>query len=288
MKKIPSWLRNYIQIIIGALMFAAGISLFLAPNSLAAGGISGVAIIIVNYIKLIPVGTWVIIFNVPIMIAGVWKLGFKILIPTIVTLAISTTAMNLFESYVNPITDDPFLAAISGGVLVATGIGLLFRGGATSGGTDIIVKLLRLKFPHISTGTTFLIADGAICLASGLVFGNIENALYAGISLFVQMFVLNMVLYGSDQARIVYIISEKDSVIAKRLLEEIDAGATYLYGCGAYTNKDKKVLMCTLRMRMLPQARDIVREEDTNAFMIVTKATGVFGEGFKSHTEEDL
>jgi len=287
-KKIPSWLRNYIQIIIGALMFAAGISLFLAPNSLAAGGISGVAIIIVNYIKLIPVGTWVIIFNVPIMIAGVWKLGFKILIPTIVTLAISTTAMNLFESYVNPITDDPFLAAISGGVLVATGIGLLFRGGATSGGTDIIVKLLRLKFPHISTGTTFLIADGAICLASGLVFGNIENALYAGISLFVQMFVLNMVLYGSDQARIVYIISEKDSVIAKRLLEEIDAGATYLYGCGAYTNKDKKVLMCTLRMRMLPQARDIVREEDTNAFMIVTKATGVFGEGFKSHTEEDL
>ncbi len=288
MKKIPLWLRNYIQIIIGALMFAAGISLFLAPNSLAAGGISGVAIIVVNYVKLIPVGTWVIIFNIPIMIAGVWKLGFKILIPTIVTLAISTTAMNLLESYGNPITQDPFLAAISGGVLVATGIGLLFRGGATSGGTDIIVKLLRLKFPHISTGTTFLIADGAICLASGLVFGNIENALYAGISLFVQMFVLNMVLYGSDQARIVYIISEKDSVIAKRLLEEIDAGATYLYGCGAYTGNDKKVLMCTLRMRALPQARDIVREEDTNAFMIVTKATGVFGEGFKSHTEEDL
>ncbi len=288
MKKIPLWLRNYIQIFIGALMFAAGISLFLAPNSLAAGGISGVAIIIVNYIKIIPVGTWVIIFNVPILIAGVWKLGFKILVPTIVTLAISTTVMNLLESYVDPITQDPFLAAISGGALVAIGIGLLFRGGATSGGTDIIVKLLRLKFPHISTGTTFLIADGAICLASGLVFGNIENALYAGISLFVQMFVLNMVLYGSDQARIVYIISEKDGVIAKRLLEEIDAGATYLYGCGAYTKKDKRVLMCTLRMRMLPQARDIVREEDVNAFMIVTKATGVFGEGFKSHTEEDL
>ncbi len=288
MKKIPLWLRHYIQIFIGSIMFASGISLFLAPNSLAAGGISGVAIIVVNYIKLIPVGTWVIIFNVPIMIAGVWKLGFKILIPTIITLAVSTTTMNLLEAYVNPITDDPFLAAISGGVLVATGIGLLFRGGATSGGTDIIVKLLRLKFPHISTGTTFLIADGAICLASGLVFGNIENALYAGISLFVQMFVLNMVLYGSDQARIVYIISEKDNIIAQRLLKEVDAGATYLYGCGAYTGKDKKVLMCTLKMRSLPQARDIVRSEDTDAFMIVTKATGVFGEGFKSHTEEDL
>lgn len=288
MKLLPIKLKNYIQILIGAVLFAAGVSLFLAPNSLAAGGISGLAIIVVNYIKAIPVGTWVIIFNVPIMILGVWKLGFKILLPTIITITISTISMNLFESLVPPITHDPLLACVSGSVLVATGIGILFRGGATSGGTDIIVKLLRLKFPHISTGVTFLIADGTICLASGIVFNNIEKALYAGIALFIQMYVLNMVLYGSDQARIVYIISEKDSVIAKRLLEEIDAGATYLYGCGAYTEKDKKVLMCTLKMRALPQARDIVRSEDTDAFMIVTKATGVFGEGFKSHTEEDL
>lgn len=288
MKLLSARLKNYLQIFVGAVFFAAGVALFLSPNSLSSGGISGLAIIVMKYIDALPVGTWVIIFNIPIMIAGVWKLGFKILLPTIITIAISTISMNLMEAYVPTITTDPFLACVSGSVLVATGIGLVFRGGATTGGTDIIVKLLRLKFPHMSTGATFLIADGTICLAAGIVFNNIEKALYAGIALCIQMYVLNVVLYGSDQARIVYIISEKDDVIAKRLLEEVDAGATYLYGCGAYTGNDKKVLMCTLRMRALPQAREIVRKVDTNAFMIVTKATGVFGEGFKSHTEEDL
>ena len=102
------------------------------------------------------------------------------------------------------------------------------------------------------------------------------------------MVVLNIVLYGSDEARMVYIISEHDDVIAQRLLKEVDAGATFLYGNGAYTGKDRKVLMCALRMRSVPQARDIVRQEDSDAFMIVTKATSVFGEGFKSHVEDDL
>ncbi len=288
MKFLPIRLKHYILVFVGALLFAAGVAIFLSPNELSPGGISGLAIIMMKYFDSIPVGTWVIIFNVPIMIAGVWKLGFKILLPSIITIAICTTAMNLMEAHVPVVTTDPFLACVSGSVLVAVGIGLVFRGGATTGGTDIIVKLLRLKFPHMSTGATFLIADGSICLLAGIVFNNIEKALYAGIALCMQMFVLNMVLYGSDEARIVYIISEKDNVIAKRLLEEVDAGGTYLYGCGAYTGNDKKVLMCTLRMRALPQAREIVRAEDTNAFMIVTKATGVFGEGFKSHTDEDL
>ena len=154
--------------------------------------------------------------------------------------------------------------------------------------TDIIVKLLRLKFRHISTGAIFLFTDGMVCLASGFVFKDFDNALYAAIAVFIQMFVLNMVLYGSDEARMVYIISDRDEIIAKRLLEEIDAGATYLYGNGAYTGKDRKVLMCALKMRAVPQAREIIRQEDSDAFVIVTKATNVFGEGFKSHVEDDL
>lgn len=288
MKALPNVVKNYIQVFIGSLFFAAGVALFLAPNSLASGGVSGIAIIIAHYIDVIPVGTWVIIFNIPIMIAGVWKLGFKILVPTIYALAVSTIFMNIFEAYVPPVTLNPLLACAAGGVLASAGIGFVFRGGATTGGTDIIVKLLRLKFPHVSTGTIFLFADGAICLISGLVFRDIDKALYAGIALFIQMYVLNMVLYGSDEARMVYIISEKDDIIAERLLKELDVGATYLYGNGVYTGKDKKVLMCAMKMRILPQAREIVRFTDSDAFMIVTKATSVFGEGFKSHTEEDL
>ncbi len=288
LKKIPRALKNYILVTIGCVLYAAGVSLFLAPSELASGGVSGIAIIINSIIDFLPTGTWVVILNVPIMIAGVWKLGAKILLPTFYALGVSAVAMTLFELFFPPVTDNVLLACVGGAVLVAAGIGLVFRGGATTAGTDIIVKLLRLKFQHISTGAIFLFTDGLICLASGLVFGDIDKALYAGIAVFIQMYVLNMVLYGSDEARMVYIISERDEEIAERLLKEVDAGATFLRGNGAYTGKDRKVLMCALRMRAVPQAREIIKQVDSDAFVIVTKATSVFGEGFKSHVEDDL
>ncbi len=287
-KSLPQTLKNYAIISFGSILFSVGISLFLDPNELAPGGVSGIAIILGGITDIFSTGTWVMIFNIPIMLVGAWKLGAKILLPTFFSLAACTLSMNLLEMFVPPLTYDPLPACAGGSVLVAVGLGLVFRGGATTGGTDIIVKLLKLKFRHISTGAIFLFTDGLICLVSGFVFNDIDKALYAGISVFIQMMVLNMVLYGSDEARMVYIISERDKEIADKILAELDAGATYLYGNGVYTGKDKKVLMCVLKMRALPQAREIVRQEDADAFMIVTKATSVFGEGFKSHAEDDL
>lgn len=287
-RKIPRTLKNYFLVTVGSILYAAGVSLFLAPSELASGGVSGIAIIINSIIDSLPTGTWVVILNIPIMIAGVWKLGAKILLPTFFALGVSAGAMNLFELFVPPVTENVLLACVGGAVLASAGIGLVFRGGATTAGTDIIVKLLRLKFPHISTGAIFLFTDGLICLASGIAFGDMDKALYAGIAVFIQMNVLNMVLYGSDEARMVYIISEHDTEIADRLLKEVDAGATFLRGNGAYTGKDRKVLMCALRMRAVPQAREIIKQVDSDAFVIVTKATSVFGEGFKSHVEDDL
>lgn len=281
-------LKNYGLITVGSILYAIGVSLFLGPNELASGGVSGVAIIVNSLFGTLPTGTWVVIFNIPIMAAGVWKLGAKILLPTFYALGVSSGVMTLLELFLPPLTENTLLACAGGAVIVSAGIGLVFRGGATTAGTDIIVKLLRLKFPHISTGAIFLFTDGLICLASGIVFGDVDKALFAGIAVFIQMNVLNMVLYGSDEARMVYIISDRDDVIAERLLKEVDAGATFLYGNGAYTGRDRKVLMCALKMRTLPQAREIVRQEDADAFMIVTKATSVFGEGFKSHVEDDL
>ncbi len=286
--KISITLKNYILMAIGCLLYAAGVALFLSPNDLASGGVSGISIIVSDFVDQIPVGTWVIIFNIPLLVAGVWKLGMKILLPTFFSIGISSVMMNLLEGNIPAVTSNPLLACVAGSSLVATGIGLVFRGGGTTGGTDIVVKLLRLKYKHISTGVIFFVADGLVCLTSGIVFEDFDKALYAGIGVFVQMFVLNTVLYGSDEARIVYIISERDSVIACRLLAEIDTGVTFLRGHGGYTGKERKVLMCAVKMRMLPQARQIVSEEDSDAFMIVTKATSVFGEGYKSYTEEDL
>lgn len=285
--KLSVTFKNYLIATFGCLLYSAGVILFFDKGNIASGGVSGLSIIVSSIIDTVPTGMWVFIFNIPIMIAGAWKLGFKILIPTFYCIGMSSLFMNLLE-FVPTITEDIILCAIGGAALVASGIGIVFRAGATTGGTDIIVKLIRLRYPHLSTGVIFLFVDGAICALSGFVFKNADVALYAVVAVFIQMYVLNTVLYGSDEARIIYIISDRDEDIAKRLLLEIDIGATYLRGNGAYTGKDKKVLMCAMKMRLLPQARHIVKSEDENAFMIVTKATSVFGEGFKSYSEDDL
>lgn len=273
---------------VGSLIYAAGIGLFLDPNNLAPGGVSGIAIILHEVVATMPTGTWIVLMNIPIMLLGVWKFGLRFLISSIYCVALSSLAINILNQYSAALTDDPFLACVAGGVLVSAGIGLVFRGGSTTGGTDIIVKLLKLRFRYLNTGNVFLFVDGIVVVASGIVFRDLNTALYAAFAVFVQMIVLNMVLYGTDNARMVYIISKDRNIIAERIMKELDAGATFLHATGAYTGNEKEVLMCVLRMRSLPSARDIVRSVDPSAFMIVTSATSVFGEGFKSHEEEEL
>ncbi len=279
---------DYILITVGSLIYAVGIALFLDPNDLAPGGVSGIAIIINHFIQPVNVGIIIVVLNIPIMIIGVIKFGFRFLLSSIYAVAVSSAAMEILGRTVGAVTDDKLLAAVAGGALQAIGIGIVFRAGATTGGTDIIVRVLRRKFRYLKTGTFFLFVDGIIIVISGIVFKNINVALYAALSLTVYMAVFNSVLYGGDSARLVYIISPAKDKIAERIMSELDAGATVLDGKGAYTGQKKEVLMVVLRMRSLPEARDIVREEDKKAFMIVTRATSVFGEGFKSHDEEDL
>lgn len=286
-KSFAENVKDFIMITAGSLIFAAGISMFLDPNNLAPGGVSGIAIIINHFVPL-NAGTIIIIINVPIMILGVVKFGFRFLWTTIYAVALSSGAMEILDRTVGSLTSNLLLAAVAGGALQAIGIGLVFRGGATTGGTDIIVRIMRQRYRYIRTGTLFLIVDSMIIAASGIVFKDLDIALYAALALTVYMMVFNSVLYGGDGARLVYVISSAKEKIADRIMKELDAGATLLKGKGAYTGQDKEVLMVVLRMRSLPEARDIVREEDKNAFMIVTKATSVFGEGFKSHDEEDL
>jgi len=279
-------IKQYLLITVGSIIYAAGVSFFLDPNNLAPGGVSGIAIIINSFVSFLNVGMIIVIINVPIMILGVIKFGVRFLMSSIYAVVLSSAAMELFDRTVGCLTENLLLAAIAGGALQALGIGLVFRAGATTGGTDILVRVLRTKLRHIRTGTLFMLVDGIIITASGIIYGNIDIALYAALSLTVYTTVFNAVLYGGDEARLVYIISPNRQRIAERIMTELDAGATILEGSGAYTGQKRDVLMAALRMRSLPQARDIVREEDENAFMIVTKATSVFGEGFKPNEEE--
>ena len=198
---------------------------------------------------------------------------------------------SLFVNLLAPIgavTTDPFLAALVGGSLMAVGLGLVFKAGATTGGTDIIIKLLRLKFPHLKTGSLFLVTDAVIVTLSAFAFKDIDVALYAGVVVVINSVLLDVVLYGRDGAKLMFIISDKYEAITKRLLEDLDIGATHISGSGAYSGKSKNVIMCVIKKQLSPKAEEIVREEDPASFLIVTGATEIFGEGYKSIFSERL
>lgn len=279
-------LRKYAFLAVSALIYAVGISLFLDPNSLAPGGVSGIAIIL-SKMTPVPTGTWALLINIPILLLGVWKFGWRFIISTLYCIALSSGMINYLGHY-PALTQDPFLAAVAGGALMAVGIGFIFKYGATTGGSDIVVKVLRLRYPHLKTGNLFLILDALVVAMSAVAFRDINKALYAALAVSVTSVVMDFVLYGKDEAKLLYIISDQSEKIAGRLLEELDIGVTYVHGVGAYSGKEKKVIMCAVKKQLAPKAEDIVREEEPMAFMIVTSATEIYGEGYKSIFSERI
>lgn len=283
--------RKFILITIGTIIYSLAIAIFIDPNKLAPGGVTGIAVIISNLVNL-KTGTLILIINIPIMLFGWWKFGIKFIISTIYVTFTSSFMINLMNEHIilkyGLITNDMILSCITGGVLLGFGIAIVFKQGATTGGTDVIVKALRQKYKHIKTGTIFLTTDAFIIIASAIVFKNIQVALYATITVVVANIILDLTLYGKDNAKLLYIISDNHEKITKRILDELDIGATYLKAEGAYTNYNKNVIMCVCRKYNYTKVREIIKEEDINAFFIVTNSTEVFGDGYKSHLSDEV
>lgn len=277
---------DYVAITLGAFLYAVSISFFLDPNSLAPGGVTGIAIIL-NHVVGLETGTWLLIVNIPIVAVGMWKFGWRFILSTMYCTAVTSLFTNLLAPF-GAVTGDPFLATLAGGALMAAGLGLVLKSGATTGGTDIIIKLLHLRYPHLKTGSLFLITDAVIVILSAFVFQDIDVALYAGVVVFINSILLDLVLYGRDGAKLIFIISDRHEAITGRVLEELDVGATYITGSGAYSGKAKSVIMCVMKKQLSPKAEEIVRQEDPGAFMIVASATEIFGEGYKSIFSERL
>ena len=277
---------EYMVIAVASVFFAIAVSLFLDPNKLAPGGVTGIAIIINHFLDM-PTGTLVLIMNIPIMILGIWKFGVKFFISTIVATVMGSVFIDIVAKF--PVaTNDMFLSALIGGILMGLSIGLIFKVGASTGGTDIIARLLKIRFPHVETGKLFILVDIMIVLASAIAFRDIELAAYAGICVFVSGKALDFVLYGGEGARLIFVISDKEEEIAQKFMTDLDSGVTYVNGIGAYTSADKKIIMCTMTKQMLPKAQDIVRDIDINAFIIVTSANEIVGEGYKSPYENRM
>lgn len=282
-------IRKYFFITFAAIGYGGGIAIFLDKNNLVPGGVSGLSIII-NRLTGINTGTIIFIINIPIVILGIYKLGFSVMADSIYAIIISSAAVNFLES-LKPVTNDTFIAAVMGGVIVSFCLGIILKEGATTGGSDIIVMIIKSKYQYLKTGVIFLIADIIIVLMSAFTFDNIDYAFYSALTVVTSSVILDMVLYGRDEARLLYIVfknSENEDILAGRLLVELDVGVTYLRGYGVYKNKDKKVIMCAIHKKLLPKAKEIVKEIDDEAFMIVTSANEIIGEGYKSHYAKTL
>lgn len=278
--------KRYFMITVACLIYAAGISLFIDPNDMAPGGFTGLSVILSRICPL-ETGTIYLILNIPVIMLGIWKFGWKFTTSTLYAIFVVSIATNSIAAC-GAATTEPLLGAVFGGALIAVGIGLVFRNSATTGGVDIIVKCLRQKIPHLKTGTLMLMIDAVIVSLSGVIFGNIDSVLYSIIAALTTSYVLDIVLYGHDEAKLIYIISDRSEKLTERMLLEIDIGVTLLEGSGAYENKEKKVMMCVVRKQLAHKVEEVVRQEDSSAFMIITNATEIYGEGYKSYFGEIL
>ena len=272
--------------IIGSFALAIGIYYFAENANIAPGGVSGIAILI-KYLWGLPIGTMTLVINIPIIYLAFRYLGKKFTFKTLRTLIISSLILDyLVTPYFPQYAGDRMLGAIFGGVCMGFGLGVIFYRGSTTAGTDIISCLIERKFPHVQIGSALMLVDCIILGLSIIVFGNIESGLFGMVALFCQTKVIDGMIYGLDKGRQVVIMSDKNEAIAGRVIEELERSATFIKGQGAYSQKDSLVLLCVVRIQEYHQLKTIVYNEDPNAFMIVTEADQVLGEGFKPITKQ--
>lgn len=283
-KNLGYEIKNLLMIAAAALIYAVGISLFLDPNQLAPGGVTGIAVI-VNRLTNIETGTLYFLLNVPIVLLGIWKFGVRFIAKTFYAITMVSVFTNLLGNY-GALTDDLLIAGAAGGVLIAVGIGLIFKAGATTGGTDILIKILRQKYRHLKTGFLFLVTDIIIVSISGLVFKNLNIVFYALMTVVISGKALDYVLYGGDEAKMMFIMTDEPKKISDRLMKELEVGVTYLHGEGGWTGNEKKVVFTMVPNRLGAEVQDIVKHEDPSAFMVVTSANEIYGEGYKNLFEE--
>lgn len=275
-------------IVAGGCTFAVSVNVFFDPFQIAPGGVTGIALLVNTVVPILPIGTLVLILNVPLFFLS-WKfLGHRFLLLSFFGTVVSSLAINYLNFIPVPTDLDPLLAALVGGVLCGAGLGLVFLRGATTGGSDIVARLLKVAFPHMQMGRLILFFDGLVVAASGIVFGSFKNAVYAAVALYVSTLTLDGLLYGTKTARVVYIISEKTREVTDAISRELQRGTTLLNAEGGYTHTPKQVILCAIKPQQIAILKEIVKQADPSAFIILTEAHEVLGEGFQDYDKNTL
>lgn len=287
MKKVYQSGLWFGRIILGSVIFSLGFNLFLGPNALNAGGISGLAMILVHLLGFGSVGTITILMNLPLFILGGVKIGRKFLIGSLAGMLATSIALDAFVAFPVPQVE-PLLAALYGGLVCGLGLGMVFATGGSTGGSDIIVRVLKLRWENVPIGIINSVFDFTVAALTGLAFWDMSRMLYSGVAIYVTGRIIDAVVYRFDYSKVALIISDHHEAITQMINHDLDRGATYLHGEGSYSHKDKTVVLTVVKKQQIAELKRLVVEIDPNAFIVVQEAHQVLGEGFARYSHDSL
>lgn len=279
-KAIKRMVLDLFCYILGSFVYSSAVTLFISPNEFSPGGFTGIATLL-NFWLNLPSGIFLLILNIPVLILGFIKFGGFFIVKTAIATLLVSFSLTLTDLCLSGVHIDKILAAVFGGIMMGAGLSLILLRGATTGGIDIIAKLINKKARHLTVGKLILIFDGFVITLATIVYRNIESALYSVIAIYATSVVMDKILYGSDKGKIIYIVTDFWKEICSDINIILGRGVTLLQGKGAYTGTDKTVIFCSVRRHEVSAIYEITDKYDKNAFIIISDAGEIVGEGFK-------
>lgn len=273
--------------IVGSTVFSLGFSLFLQPNDISPGGISGLALVAVEVLGFGSVGRMSILINLPLFILAGVKIGKRFFAGSLLGMLASSVLIDVFAMVPMPVVE-PLMAALYGGVVCGFGLGFVFVCGSSTGGSDILVRLLKLRYRNVPIGQISMYFDAVVCVLTGVVFHDLTKALYTGIAVFVSGQVIDAVVYRFDYSKVALIVSSEYEAIAQAIGTRLDRGATFLHAEGSYSHADTKVVLTAVKKQQVTELKELVMQIDPNAFVIVQEAHQVLGDGFSRYSRDSL
>ena len=273
--------------VIGSAVFALGFAVFLMPNDMNAGGISGLAQVVVEVLGFGSVGTLSILINLPLFILGSVKIGKRFFAGSLLGMLLSSVLIDAFAAF-PALEMEPLIGVLYGGVLCGLGLGVVFVSGTSTGGSDILVRLLKLRYRNVPIGQISMSFDALVVFLTGLVFHDVTKALYTGITVVICGKVIDAVVYRFDYSKVALIISDQYQEIARQIGVKLDRGATFLHGEGSFSGKQTKVVLTAVKKQQVAELKELVTEIDPTAFIVVQEAHQVLGEGFSRYSRDSL
>ncbi|MFI3313769.1 MAG: YitT family protein [Eubacteriales bacterium] len=279
--------QTVVLIIFGSMLYAAGFDLFLKPNDINLGGLTGIGLLLTVVTPLESIGSFVIVMNIPLFILAYRHVGRGFFMGSLVGMLTSSIMVDVF-AHLDGIQSEPLMACIFGGIMIGVGMGIVFKQGASTGGTDIVGRLVKKKFPYLPMGKAMFFSDAVVLVATGIVFQDVNKMMYSAVALFVITTVMDVIIYGQNNCGVAMIVSDKAEELSAQIVDQLGRGVTLLNGKGVYTGQAKQVIMCAVKNQQVGQLEALAVAIDPKAFVIMQKAHQVLGDGFGRYREDGM